>query len=145
MPFCFRLNDSEIERQHFKDQDTYSDKSDKDNDHDHEESDNDGLGKSEESDSDTSERQDDSFIDPEPIDILKETTYVEESHEELGEVRKMGFCCCHHLHCRRACFVLFPVFQRKQLALVNLETCIRSIFYRMACCYSRYEYFLYNE
>ncbi|XP_073476112.1 oxysterol-binding protein-related protein 8 isoform X4 [Aquarana catesbeiana] len=81
----FQLNDSEIERQHFKDQDTYSDKSDKDNDHDHEESDNDGLGKSEESDSDTSERQDDSFIDPEPIDILKETTYVEESHEELGE------------------------------------------------------------
>lgn len=79
----FQLNDSEIERQHFKDQDTYSDKSDKDNDH--EESDNDGLGKSEESDSDTSERQDDSFIDPEPIDILKETTYVEESHEELGE------------------------------------------------------------
>ncbi|XP_018428259.1 PREDICTED: oxysterol-binding protein-related protein 8 isoform X2 [Nanorana parkeri] len=79
----FQLNDSEIERQHFKDQDTYSDKSDKDNDH--EESDNDGLGKSEESDSDTSERQDDSFIDPEPTDIIKETTYVEESHEELGE------------------------------------------------------------
>ncbi|XP_075456323.1 oxysterol-binding protein-related protein 8 isoform X1 [Ascaphus truei] len=78
----FQLNDSEIERQHFKDHDTYSDKSDKDNDHD--ESDNDGLGKSEESDSDTSERQDDSFIDPEPID-LKETTYIEEVHEELGE------------------------------------------------------------
>ncbi|XP_027742602.1 oxysterol-binding protein-related protein 8 isoform X2 [Empidonax traillii] len=78
------LNDSEIERHHFKDQDTYSDKSDKDNDHDHEESDNEGLGKSEESDSDTSERQDDSFVDPEPIDI-KETTYLEQSHEELGE------------------------------------------------------------
>ncbi|KFU99597.1 Oxysterol-binding protein-related protein 8, partial [Tauraco erythrolophus] len=74
----------EIERQHFKDQDMYSDKSDKENDHDHEESDNDGLGKSEESDSDTSERQDDSYIDPEPIDI-KETTYLEQSHEELGE------------------------------------------------------------
>ncbi|KAM9311344.1 oxysterol-binding protein-related protein 8 isoform 2-T2 [Gastrophryne carolinensis] len=79
----FQLNDSEIERQHFKDQDTYSDKSDKENDH--EESDNDGLGKSEESDSDTSERQDDSFIDPEPIDMIKEATYIEEAHEELGE------------------------------------------------------------
>ncbi|NWH18824.1 OSBL8 protein, partial [Grus americana] len=78
------LNDSEIERHHFKDQDMYSDKSDKENDHDHEESDNDGLGKSEESDSDTSERQDDSYIDPEPLDI-KETTYLEQSHEELGE------------------------------------------------------------
>ncbi|KFW69569.1 Oxysterol-binding protein-related protein 8, partial [Pygoscelis adeliae] len=74
----------EIERHHFKDQDMYSDKSDKENDHDHEESDNDGLGKSEESDSDTSERQDDSYVDPEPIDI-KETTYLEQSHEELGE------------------------------------------------------------
>ncbi|XP_041267192.1 oxysterol-binding protein-related protein 8 isoform X4 [Onychostruthus taczanowskii] len=79
-----QLNDSEIERQHYKDQDTYSDKSDKENDHDHEESDNDELGKSEDSDSDTSERQDDSYVDPEPIDI-KETTYVEQSHEELGE------------------------------------------------------------
>ncbi|XP_051482225.1 oxysterol-binding protein-related protein 8 isoform X1 [Apus apus] len=78
------LNDSEIERHHFKDQDMYSDKSDKENDHDHEESDNDGLGKSEESDSDTSERQDDSYVDPEPIDI-KETTYLEQSPEELGE------------------------------------------------------------
>lgn len=92
---CSRLNDSEIERQHFKDQDTYSDKSDKDNDQDHEESDNDGLGKSEESDSDTSERQDDSFIDPEPCDIIKEATYVEESHEELGEVRKKCPFICH--------------------------------------------------
>ncbi|XP_015483746.1 oxysterol-binding protein-related protein 8 isoform X2 [Parus major] len=78
------LNDSEMERHHFKDQDTYSDKSDKENDHDHEESDNDGLGKSEESDSDTSERQDDSYVDPEPIDI-KETIYLEQNHEELGE------------------------------------------------------------
>lgn len=64
----------------------YSDKSDKENDHEHDESDNDGLGKSEESDSDTSERQDDSYVDPEPIDI-KETTYLEQSHEELGEVK----------------------------------------------------------
>ncbi|KAM4676147.1 oxysterol-binding protein-related protein 8 isoform 2-T2 [Discoglossus pictus] len=79
----YRLNDSEIERQHFKDQDTYSDKSDKDLDHDHDESDNEG--KSEESDSDTSERQDDSFVDPDPTDSLKETTYLEEVHEELGE------------------------------------------------------------
>ncbi|XP_029453005.1 oxysterol-binding protein-related protein 8 [Rhinatrema bivittatum] len=78
----FQLNDSEIERQHFKDQDMYSDKSDRENDHDHDESDNDVLG---ESDSDTSERQDDSYIDPEPIDLIKETTYTEEVHEELGE------------------------------------------------------------
>lgn len=60
----------------------YSDKSDKENDHD--ESDNDGLG---ESDTDTSERQDDSYIDPEP-DHIKEATYLEEVHEELGEVKK---------------------------------------------------------
>ncbi|XP_067416011.1 oxysterol-binding protein-related protein 8 isoform X2 [Emydura macquarii macquarii] len=81
----FPLNDSEIERHHFKDQDVYSDKSDKENDHDHDESDNDGLGKSEESDSDTSERQDDSYIDPEPVDLIRETTYMEQIHEELGE------------------------------------------------------------
>ncbi|XP_038611945.1 oxysterol-binding protein-related protein 8 isoform X3 [Tachyglossus aculeatus] len=81
----FQLNDSEMERQHFKDQDMYSDKSDKENDHDHDESDNDGLGKSEESDSDTSERQDDSYIDPDPIELLKETAYLEQIHEELGE------------------------------------------------------------
>lgn len=62
----------------------YSDKSDKENDHDRDESDNDGLG---ESDSDTSERQDDSYIDPEPVHV-KETTYLEEAHEELGEVKK---------------------------------------------------------
>ncbi|XP_074922758.1 oxysterol-binding protein-related protein 8 isoform X1 [Chelonoidis abingdonii] len=81
----FPLNDSEIERHHFKDQDVYSDKSDKENDHDHDESDNDGLGKSEESDTDTSERQDDSYIDPEPVDLIRETTYMEQIHEELGE------------------------------------------------------------
>ncbi|XP_064417822.1 oxysterol-binding protein-related protein 8 isoform X1 [Latimeria chalumnae] len=82
----FQLNDSEIERQHFKDQDDlYSDKSDKENEPDHEESDNDVLGKSEESDTDTSERQDDSYVDPDPTDIVKETTYVEQTSEELGE------------------------------------------------------------
>ncbi|XP_019508745.1 PREDICTED: oxysterol-binding protein-related protein 8 [Hipposideros armiger] len=79
------LNDSEIERQHFKDQDMYSDKSDKENDQEHDESDNEVLGKSEESDTDTSERQDDSYIEPEPVEPLKETTYTEQSHEELGE------------------------------------------------------------
>ncbi|XP_040610836.1 oxysterol-binding protein-related protein 8 isoform X4 [Mesocricetus auratus] len=81
----FQLNDSEIERQHFKDQDMYSDKSDKENDQEHDESDNEVMGKSEESDTDTSERQDDSYIEPEPIEPLKETTYMEQSHEELGE------------------------------------------------------------
>ncbi|XP_031206236.1 oxysterol-binding protein-related protein 8 [Mastomys coucha] len=81
----FQLNDSEIERQHFKDQDMYSDKSDKENDQEHDESDNEVLGKSEESDTDTSERQDDSYIDPEPVEPLKETTYMEQNHEELGE------------------------------------------------------------
>lgn len=65
----------------------YSDKSDKENDQEHDESDNEVLGKSEESDTDTSERQDDSYIDPEPVEPLKETTYMEQSHEELGEVR----------------------------------------------------------
>nr|XP_033807061.1 oxysterol-binding protein-related protein 8 isoform X2 [Geotrypetes seraphini] len=78
----FLLNDSEIERQHFKDQDMYSDKSDRENDQDHDESDNEVLG---ESDSDTSERQDDSYIDPESSDLIKETTYTEEIQEELGE------------------------------------------------------------
>ncbi|XP_015416811.1 PREDICTED: oxysterol-binding protein-related protein 8 [Myotis davidii] len=81
----FQLNDSEIERQHFKDQDMYSDKSDKENDQEHDESDNEVIGKSEDSDTDTSERQDDSYIEPEPIEPLKETTYTEQSHEELGE------------------------------------------------------------
>uniref|UniRef100_A0A452E491 Oxysterol-binding protein n=1 Tax=Capra hircus TaxID=9925 RepID=A0A452E491_CAPHI len=81
----FQLNDSEIERQHFKDQDMYSDKSDKENDQEHDESDNEVMGKSEESDTDTSERQDDSYIEPEPVEPLKEATYTEQSHEELGE------------------------------------------------------------
>lgn len=64
----------------------YSDKSDKENDQEHDESDNEVMGKSEESDTDTSERQDDSYIEPEPVEPLKETTYTEQSHEELGEV-----------------------------------------------------------
>lgn len=65
----------------------YSDKSDKENDQEHDESDNEVMGKSEESDTDTSERQDDSYIEPEPVEPLKETTYTEQSHEELGEVK----------------------------------------------------------
>ncbi|KAL1775425.1 oxysterol-binding protein-related 8 isoform X1 [Sigmodon hispidus] len=63
----------------------YSDKSDKENDAEHDESDNEGMGKSEDSDTDTSERQDDSYVDPEPVEPWKETTYMEQSHEELGE------------------------------------------------------------
>ncbi|KAF5926619.1 hypothetical protein HPG69_001248, partial [Diceros bicornis minor] len=55
------------------------------NDQEHDESDNEAMGKSEESDTDTSERQDDSYVDPEPVEPLKETTYTEQSHEELGE------------------------------------------------------------
>lgn len=68
----------------------YSDKSDKENDHDRDESDNDGLG---ESDTDTSERQDDSYIDLE-TDHVKETTYLEEADEELGEVTKISISNC---------------------------------------------------
>ncbi|XP_058841623.1 oxysterol-binding protein-related protein 8-like isoform X6 [Acipenser ruthenus] len=84
-PDSFNFNDSEIETQHFRDHDLYSDKSDRENEQDHEESDNDGLEKSEESDTDTSERQDDSYLEPEPIEVLRETTYLEQSREELGE------------------------------------------------------------
>ncbi|XP_069760442.1 oxysterol-binding protein-related protein 8 isoform X3 [Narcine bancroftii] len=83
-----QFNESEIEQQYFRDHDLYSDKSDRENEPDHEESDNDPLeksGKSEESDSDTSEKQDVLHTDLEPIDIVKETTYIEEAHEELGE------------------------------------------------------------
>ncbi|MGH0170474.1 UNVERIFIED_CONTAM: hypothetical protein FKN15_059073 [Acipenser sinensis] len=87
-PDSFTFNDSEIETQHFRDHDLYSDKSDRENEQDHEESDNDGLEKSEESDTDTSERQDDSYLEPEPIEVLRETTYLEQSREELGEVRQ---------------------------------------------------------
>ncbi|XP_072566284.1 oxysterol-binding protein-related protein 8-like isoform X2 [Paramormyrops kingsleyae] len=72
------FNDSE----HFKDPDLYSDKSDRENE---QESENEGLEKSEESDSDTSERQDDSYMEPEPMEALQETPYTEQSHEELGE------------------------------------------------------------
>lgn len=75
----FQFNDSD----HLKDPDLYSDKSDREQDH--EESDPEGLEKSEESDSDTSERQDDSYIDLDPNESLRETPYMEQSHEELGE------------------------------------------------------------
>lgn len=75
------FNDSE----HFKDPDLYSDKSDRENE---QESENEGLEKSEESDSDTSERQDDSYMEPEPMEVLQETPYTEQSHEELGEVSR---------------------------------------------------------
>ncbi|KAK7878145.1 hypothetical protein WMY93_031226 [Mugilogobius chulae] len=74
-----QFNDSD----HLKDPDLYSDKSDREQDH--EESDPEGLEKSEESDSDTSERQDDSYIDLDPNEHLRETPYQEQSHEELGE------------------------------------------------------------
>uniref|UniRef100_A0A8D3EAL4 Oxysterol-binding protein n=1 Tax=Scophthalmus maximus TaxID=52904 RepID=A0A8D3EAL4_SCOMX len=76
-----RFNDSD----HLKDPDLYSDKSDREGEQDHEESDPEGLEKSEESDSDTSERQDDSYIDLDPNEHLRETPYLEQSHEELGE------------------------------------------------------------
>uniref|UniRef100_A0A8C9S5D6 Oxysterol-binding protein n=1 Tax=Scleropages formosus TaxID=113540 RepID=A0A8C9S5D6_SCLFO len=81
-PEGFHFNDGD----HFKDQDLYSDKSDRENEQEREESDNDGLEKSEESDSDTSERQDDSYVEPDPNEVLRETPYTEQSHEELGEV-----------------------------------------------------------
>lgn len=74
-----------------KDPDLYSDKSDREGEQDHEESDPEGLEKSEESDSDTSERQDDSYIDLDPNEHLRETPYLEQSHEELGEVSDKEF------------------------------------------------------
>ncbi|KAM8882783.1 oxysterol-binding protein-related protein 8 isoform 4-T7 [Synchiropus picturatus] len=77
----FQFNDSD----HLKDPDLYSDKSDREGEQDHEESDPEGMEKSEESDSDTSERQDDSYIDLDPNEHLRETSYLEQSHEELGE------------------------------------------------------------
>ncbi|XP_048123455.1 oxysterol-binding protein-related protein 8 isoform X3 [Alosa alosa] len=77
----FQFNDSD----QFKDPDLYSDKSDRENEQEHEESDNEALEKSEESDSDTSERQDDSYVDTDPNEVLRETPYLEQSHEELGE------------------------------------------------------------
>lgn len=83
----FRFNDSD----HLKDPDLYSDKSDREGEQDHEESDPEGLEKSEESDSDTSERQDDSYIDLDPNEHLRETPYMEQSHEELGEVESSVF------------------------------------------------------
>lgn len=82
LPSPSRFNDSD----HLKDPDLYSDKSDRECEQDHEESDPEGLEKSEESDSDTSERQDDSYVDLDPNEHLRETPYLEQSHEELGEV-----------------------------------------------------------
>lgn len=88
-PVCpsFRFNDGD----HLKDPDLYSDKSDREGEQDHEESDPEGLEKSEESDTDTSERQDDSYIDLDPNEHLRETPYMEQSHEELGEVDSIIF------------------------------------------------------
>ncbi|XP_051912059.1 oxysterol-binding protein-related protein 8 isoform X2 [Hippocampus zosterae] len=77
----FQFNDSD----HLKDPDLYSDKSDREGEPDHEESDPEGLEKSEESDSDTSERQEDSYVDMDPNEHVRETSYLEQSHEELGE------------------------------------------------------------
>uniref|UniRef100_A0A3B4DQX2 Oxysterol-binding protein n=1 Tax=Pygocentrus nattereri TaxID=42514 RepID=A0A3B4DQX2_PYGNA len=71
---------SHTDGEQFKDVDLYSDKSDKENDQEENE-----WEKSEESDSDTSERQDDSYADLEPSENLRETIYVQQSHEELGE------------------------------------------------------------
>uniref|UniRef100_A0A673L4I0 Oxysterol-binding protein n=1 Tax=Sinocyclocheilus rhinocerous TaxID=307959 RepID=A0A673L4I0_9TELE len=75
------FNDSD----QFKDPDLYSDKSDRENEQEQEEWENEVMEKSEESDSDTSERQEDSYIDLDPNETLRETTYIEQSHEELGE------------------------------------------------------------
>uniref|UniRef100_A0A8C2DXT0 Oxysterol-binding protein n=1 Tax=Cyprinus carpio TaxID=7962 RepID=A0A8C2DXT0_CYPCA len=76
-----QFNDSD----QFKDPDLYSDKSDRENEQEQEEWDNEVMEKSEESDSDTSERQDDSYLDLDPNETLRETSYIEQSHEELGE------------------------------------------------------------
>ncbi|KAG7278610.1 hypothetical protein CRUP_013353 [Coryphaenoides rupestris] len=74
----FQFNDGD----QFKDPDLYSDKSDREGDQDHEESDHDHDDSDpEETDSDTSERQD----DLDPNETLRETPYIEQSHEELGE------------------------------------------------------------
>ncbi|KAJ3612320.1 hypothetical protein NHX12_020596 [Muraenolepis orangiensis] len=76
----FQFNDGD----QFKDPDLYSDKSDREGDQDHEESDRDhdhDDSDPEETDSDTSERQD----DLDPNETLRETPYMEQSHEELGE------------------------------------------------------------
>ncbi|KAK3544465.1 hypothetical protein QTP86_012477 [Hemibagrus guttatus] len=70
------LVDWEGESDQFKDE-LNSDKSDR-------EIEQDEWEKSDESDSDTSERQEDSYVDLEH-DTLRETLYIEQSHEELGE------------------------------------------------------------
>lgn len=76
-----QFNDSD----QFKDPDLYSDKSDRENEQEQEEWDNEVMEKSEESDSDTSDRQEDSYLDLDPNETLRETSYIEQSHEELGE------------------------------------------------------------
>uniref|UniRef100_A0A671KDC9 Oxysterol-binding protein-related protein 8-like n=1 Tax=Sinocyclocheilus anshuiensis TaxID=1608454 RepID=A0A671KDC9_9TELE len=81
----FQFNDSD----QFKDPDLYSDKSDRENEQEQEEWENEVMEKSEESDSDTSERQEDSYIDLDPNETLRETSYIEQSHEELGEVQSL--------------------------------------------------------
>lgn len=75
-----RFNDSD----QFKDPDLYSDKSDRENEQEQEEWENEVMEKSEESDSDTSERQEDSYVDLD--ETLRETPYMEQTDEELGEV-----------------------------------------------------------
>lgn len=83
----FRFNDSD----QFKDPDLYSDKSDRENEQEQEEWENEVMEKSEESDSDTSERQEDSYVDLD--ETLRETPYIEQTDEELGEVRVFFFIC----------------------------------------------------
>uniref|UniRef100_A0A8C5BHL7 Oxysterol-binding protein n=1 Tax=Gadus morhua TaxID=8049 RepID=A0A8C5BHL7_GADMO len=82
--FYSLLRAHNIDGDQFKDPDLYSDKSDREGDPEHEESDRDhdhDDSDPEETDSDTSERQD----DLDPNETLRETPYMEQSHEELGE------------------------------------------------------------
>lgn len=101
----------------------YSDKSDKENDQEHDESDNEVMGKSEDSDTDTSERQDDSYIEPEPVEPLKETTYTEQSHEELGEVKvcdfqRFGFSNSNEI--KYIIYLTFCLFSQKNISIPTL-------------------------
>ncbi|XP_043943191.1 oxysterol-binding protein-related protein 8-like [Protopterus annectens] len=89
-------SDRENEQKDFKDLDFHSDVSDKESEHGDEESDDEdtgcniserqgvpGAGSLGESDEDTSERQEKSYVDPEAVDFVKESTYMEEVHEEM--------------------------------------------------------------
>lgn len=78
------------ESDQFKDE-LNSDKSDR-------EIEQDEWEKSDESDSDTSERQEDSYADLEH-DTLRETLYMEQSHEELGEVCVCLCVCVYQCFC----------------------------------------------